>query len=125
MGTPLTCGAVPRPSNRGEGRARFLTENGELRPTKRLARPTKAGSATGKRRLIGGEPLPGHDAKASAWYQPSRADELAAWCKRRLKVPVGHDLAGKPLVLPKFAIELPPTSSGFGWMDAYKDYGSG
>ena len=53
------------------------------------------------------------------------ADELAAWCKRRLKVPVGHDLAGKPLVLPKFAIELPPTSSGFGWMDAYKDYGSG
>ena len=33
-------------------------------------------------------------------------DDLADWCKRRLKVPVGHALAGKPLVLPKFAVDF-------------------
>ena len=34
------------------------------------------------------------------------AEELAAWCKRRLKVPAGHALAGKPLELPKFAVDF-------------------
>ena len=34
------------------------------------------------------------------------ADELADWCKRRLKVPVGHALAGQPLELPKFAVNF-------------------
>ena len=34
------------------------------------------------------------------------ADELADWCKRRLKVPAGHDRAGQPLVLPAFAVDF-------------------
>ena len=34
------------------------------------------------------------------------ADELAAWCKRRLKIPAGHELAGKPMELPRFALDF-------------------
>ena len=34
------------------------------------------------------------------------ADDLAEWCKRRLKVPAGHALAGQPLELPKFALDF-------------------
>ena len=33
-------------------------------------------------------------------------DDLADWCKRRLKVPAGHALAGHPLVLPAFAVDF-------------------
>ena len=34
------------------------------------------------------------------------ADELAAWTKKRLKVPPGHERAGEPMELPKFAVDF-------------------
>ena len=34
------------------------------------------------------------------------ADELVEWCKRRLKVPAGHGLAGKVLALPAFVVDF-------------------
>ena len=48
------------------------------------------------------------------------ADGLADWCKRRLKVPAGHALAGQALELPAFALDflrdcLQP-SCHTGWM---------
>ena len=34
------------------------------------------------------------------------ADELVEWCKRRLKVPAGHALAGQAMALPEFAVDF-------------------
>ena len=34
------------------------------------------------------------------------ADEVAAWSKKRLKVPPGHERAGEPMELPKFAVDF-------------------
>ena len=34
------------------------------------------------------------------------AESVAAWCKRRLKIPVGHELAGQAMELPKFAVDF-------------------
>ena len=34
------------------------------------------------------------------------ADDLADWCKRRLKIPAGHALAGRAMELPKFAVDF-------------------
>ena len=33
-------------------------------------------------------------------------DDLADWCTRRLKIPAGHALAGKPMELPRFALDF-------------------
>ena len=34
------------------------------------------------------------------------ADDLADWCKRRLKVPAGHALQGQAMELPAFALDF-------------------
>ena len=34
------------------------------------------------------------------------ADELAAWCERRLKVPPGHERSGEDMALPEFAVDF-------------------
>ena len=34
------------------------------------------------------------------------ADEVAAWSKKRLKVPPGHERAGEPMELPKFVVDF-------------------
>ena len=34
------------------------------------------------------------------------ADDLAAWTKKRLKVPPGHERSGQPMELPKFAVDF-------------------